>query len=191
MVKYKININHFIVLILPLFAFLGQTAAQSLDIQIEGTVYDNFTARPVKEASVFFEGTKFGTSTDEYGKFNIDLVPAGFYTLVVRHIAYRSVRKQIQIHADRMVEISLNLIPTILNSEEVIVTATGNIQSIDNAASSIEVISSSEIDRKNKGSMADIIDGATGIFLKNYGPPGSLQTLSLRGSKADQVLIFY
>ena len=75
-----------IVLGLFLFAVSFSSFAQAT---FKGTVADMESGKGIPYATVFLANTTFGTSTDEEGKFSIDL-PAGNYEVIIRILGYQS-----------------------------------------------------------------------------------------------------
>lgn len=72
---------------------------------------------------------------------------------------------------------------------EVVVTATRLPTNPKNLPSSVEVIRSSNIEKKNGTSLASVLEGRSGLFLKSYGGSGALQTPSIRGMAAEHTLV--
>lgn len=56
--------------------------------QIEGTVVDAETNKPIEAASVFLSGTSFGSSTKTDGSFVINRIPEGLYDLVISYVGF-------------------------------------------------------------------------------------------------------
>ncbi|MEO6190619.1 MAG: carboxypeptidase-like regulatory domain-containing protein, partial [Saprospiraceae bacterium] len=77
--KFKLMLSVFI-------GLLGIIHAQKADIR--GHVYDKGTGEPLAYASVFLQGTNYGTITDNDGFFNISSIPTGDYTIIATFIGY-------------------------------------------------------------------------------------------------------
>jgi hypothetical protein len=74
----------------------------------EGVVQDSKTKELLPSASVYLEGTSFGTATDDKGHFRIENIPAGEYYLVISLIGYRPFRQLIVANAsDRLTKNAL------------------------------------------------------------------------------------
>ncbi len=71
---------------LGLALFAGAVSAQTGSVT--GRVEDATRGTPVADALVVLDGTRFAVATDAEGRFAFPDVPAGRYTLRVRHIAY-------------------------------------------------------------------------------------------------------
>ncbi|NWF66426.1 MAG: carboxypeptidase-like regulatory domain-containing protein, partial [Campylobacterales bacterium] len=72
--------------------FITLITLQNLSAQtkgsITGTVIDKSTGEALIGANVILQGTKQGASTDIEGKFRINSVEPGTYTLVISMISY-------------------------------------------------------------------------------------------------------
>ncbi|UCD63818.1 MAG: carboxypeptidase-like regulatory domain-containing protein, partial [Candidatus Zixiibacteriota bacterium] len=78
--------------------------------KIEGTITDAETGDPVVGASVMVVGTKLGAVTDSAGKFVIDQLEPGTYTLKVTHLDYGPLTMQaITVNADAATDASCRL----------------------------------------------------------------------------------
>jgi outer membrane receptor for ferrienterochelin and colicins len=81
-------------------------------------------SRPVEFASVALQKTKFGANTNEKGYFELKKIPNGRYTLVVSQMGYETLRKDIQVSNNQVVELSLEIKESANRLEEVVVTGT-------------------------------------------------------------------
>jgi len=73
--------------------------------------------------------------------------------------------------------------------EPVVVTATRTARPSSEVISSVTVITAEEIALSGAKTLAEVLRGSVGLHVKDNGPRGSLGTLSIRGSTAEQVLV--
>lgn len=57
---------------------------------IHGLVVDKGTREPISYANVAVIGTSYGTQTDSIGKFSLDNLVPGDYTLQVSYVGYKT-----------------------------------------------------------------------------------------------------
>ncbi|MEX2089120.1 MAG: carboxypeptidase-like regulatory domain-containing protein, partial [Bacteroidota bacterium] len=89
---------------------------------IRGVVSDSLTSEPLLGANVFLVGTALGSASDREGRFRIQNVPPGTYSLRVSYIGYKPKTVEVNVTADeRMVDVSL--LPDVIEGEEVVITA--------------------------------------------------------------------
>ncbi|MEX1185273.1 MAG: SusC/RagA family TonB-linked outer membrane protein [Gemmatimonadaceae bacterium] len=74
-----------------LAALAPQAVAQTGAGRVAGTVSDSGTGAPVPEVMVTLPGTRFGARTDNAGRYAINGVPAGTYSVEARRLGYRPV----------------------------------------------------------------------------------------------------
>ena len=73
-----------------LFLFINLCTAAYNQV-IEGTILDEKTKKPILSASIYFNGTFVGTSSDQNGKFELDISKYSSLPLTISSIGYYSV----------------------------------------------------------------------------------------------------
>lgn len=58
---------------------------------ISGQVHDIHSGEPLANANVYLQNTPFGTGTDANGKFALNDIPGGYYTLVISYIGFEKI----------------------------------------------------------------------------------------------------
>ncbi|MCX2740964.1 vWA domain-containing protein [Pontibacter anaerobius] len=107
--------NHLYTLLLALLMLGLQAKAQS--ISITGTVTDADSGTPLPGVTVLEKGTRTGTSTDQHGKYSLQ-VSSEKAILVFRFIGYQD--KEVKVGSKRVVDVQLQVDNTAL--QEVVVT---------------------------------------------------------------------
>lgn len=92
---------------------------------LSGTVKDN-TGKPVFLANVFIKDSKFITSTNEQGKYLIENIPLGTYSLIVSILGYATIEKTIAINGNMEFDFSLDQKITQLTNVEVVAKVSVN-----------------------------------------------------------------
>ncbi len=92
---------------------------------ITGTVYDANSGKPLQYANVFLSELKIGVATERNGSFTINLqnikIP-DIFTLRVSYVGYKSFSQKI--NSEQLpINLTVNLEPTILSSQTVLVTS--------------------------------------------------------------------
>lgn len=93
---------------------LGLTAQNS----ISGTVV-NENGEPLIQATVFLVGTYYAAITDEKGKYRIEEVPDGSYTLKSSFVGYKSFVSEIDLRGDLLKDINLGQSLLLLEGVEI------------------------------------------------------------------------
>ena len=115
--------TRFIFLILIYLFCIKSTITSAGNNTIRGEILDAKTKQPLHNANITIEGTNFGTTSDNEGKFIIQNIPPGNYILKVNFIGYRLFEKIINLTQNQTQSLKIFLEPTALKGEEVTVTA--------------------------------------------------------------------
>ena len=92
----------------------AQTAA------IQGSVVDAEDKEPLVGVHVFLASTTYGATTNNEGRYQIDDVPPGNYTLIVSMIGYETLKRQVQLDASgRGLDIEFDLVSQRYELEDV------------------------------------------------------------------------
>lgn len=113
-----------------LFLILAVLSATALHAQptergttLKGTVVDDSTGTPLPDTHVFISGTLTGTTVDEDGRFRLTGLPTGAKRLYVTRLGYEPEQVDLVLRSDTTLSFSFRLEPTVIEAEEVTVTA--------------------------------------------------------------------
>ena len=167
----KVLFRRFIIL---LFVLSRLIAAEQLG-SITGKVVDKKTKQPLQAVNVAVLGTISGAATGAKGEFSIS-VPPGTYAVRASCIGYRTVTKeQVQVSESSPAQITFELEETALEFDPIVVLGGKTQQRLDQAAVSISVVTSREIQRRNPTNIIEALESAPGIhFIGNQ--------INIRGS---------
>ncbi len=156
---------------------------------VSGNVKDEKTREALIGVNVYLKGTHIGSATDVNGNYFIKQVPAGKWILVCSMLNYIKVEKEIEVNNNQNLTIDFSLINDELTFSEVVITATRNAELVTNVPVATEILNSKEIINSNAKNVGEILKSIGSSLIKSYGAVGSLESVSLRGSTSDQVLI--
>lgn len=108
---------------------------------IRGKIIDKVTKEKLPGANVIVKGTSLGAATDLDGKFILRNIPEGAQTIIASYIGYESASFELNIMANRIIEQDFGLSPTVVEGEEVVVTAQalGQLQAINQQLTSDKI----------------------------------------------------
>ncbi len=154
--------------------------------EVSGQIMDG-SGKTIAGASVIAKGTTSGTSTNDDGKFTLQ-VPAGVKALLVSALNYAS--QEVPITASPM---AIILKSTVVDLEEVIVVGYGT-QKVTKVSGAISTIKEADIEKLKPVRVEDALQGrASGVTVISNGSPGSKPTVLIRGipsfSGTDPVVI--
>lgn len=159
------------------------TGEQSLGQQVFITVLDQKSTEPVAFAHVCFEGLKSGNprycTTSMEGKAVNDIVEES--KLVISFVGYKTYYDTIK--PSQSVEIHLQ--PTVLNMDEVVVTAQYTPERADKSIYKVSVINSRQIELKAAVNMADLLKDQVSMNVRQDGVLGT--SLNIQGLSGENV----
>jgi outer membrane receptor for ferrienterochelin and colicins len=142
---------------------------------IAGKVTDKKSRQPMQAINVAVLGTISGAVTDAKGEFDIK-IPVGAYSIRASCIGYRTVTTEpVNIPADSTISIRIEMEETALEFDPIVVLGGKTQQRLDQAAVSISVVTSKEIQRRNPTNIIEALESAPGVhFIGNQ--------INIRGS---------
>ncbi|HTY38516.1 MAG TPA: TonB-dependent receptor, partial [Bacteroidota bacterium] len=151
---------HSILLILMTALSLSQTKVGAL----EGTVRDSETGQAIVGANITIRFTFMGAASDVSGKFRIDNIPPGTYTVVASIIGYqRLVVEQVRIEMGAVARLDLAVKSVPLQTEPVVVTASRREQSLQEVPVSVATVTAQMIAERNNITLDDALRYVPGV----------------------------
>ena len=184
---FEIKMHRKLVLIFVcLFGLVFSAFAQQKG-QVVGLIKDAETNETLVGVSVYVEREQLGTTTDENGRYNLDL-PIGEHTLRVSYVGYTTITKKVSI-GNKPVTINLKLEPESEKLSEVQVTSERKDRNVTAMAMSVQTLDMITI-KKIPALMGevDVIKSITllpGVQSASEGSSG----FSVRGGATDHNLI--
>ena len=172
---YKHHTHHLIAVMLLLLLLPLQMLAQSGNISVKGTVFDE-NHDPVPFASVVLKGTTSGVAADADGKYSISVPRNG--VLIFSSIGY--LNQEIPVNGRATIDVVL--VPDSEALEEVMVVAYGTATKTSFTGSAGK-ISGEKIQLIPNSNPLNTLNGSTpGIRLTSaLGQPGANSTITIRG----------
>ncbi|MDW5287424.1 TonB-dependent receptor [Formosa sp. PL04] len=145
------------------FLMLTQTFLIHAQSSISGTVSD-VKNHPIPDATVIINATpNIYSITDSEGKFTLNRIPSGNYTLNISHLGFKPIKDKIEIGTDNLV-FSFILEPDLLNLHTVIIT--GNFTPRDQleTSASVSILDSKQIQQVYPRGTANLLKNIPGTF---------------------------
>lgn len=161
-----------IVTILSFFIFTSFAFAQKG--KLAGKVTDKATGEDIIGATILIEGTTNGATTDLDGKYFLQVAP-GTYNVLVSYVSYKTKRiEKVNISANEVTNLSLNLEEATQELDEVIITATFEKESqasiLTERKNSVQVsdgISAEVIKKTPDRTSSDVLKRITGVSIQD------------------------
>ena len=133
------------------------------------------------KAEIISIGTELTTLSDGRGEFRLRALEPGRYAVRISRLGYAPSVREVEVRNGSATSLSVTLAARPFNLEEIRAEARRD-------APGTVRISRAEIERRGAQTAADALDGEAGLVIRRRGPTGA-QTVSIRGSAADQVLV--
>jgi iron complex outermembrane receptor protein len=144
---------------------LSVLAAQAQTGTIRGRVRDNL-GTPLPGVNVVVEGTLRGTATDAEGRYELDQLPVGRYTLVASAIGYRREARVVAVTDAPPQVVDFTLYEAVLEATEVVVTAARREQDARQVGVSMAVITPRELEARNVVALDDALRHVPGLQMQ-------------------------
>lgn len=184
---------HFLSIIVFIITSLSVTilAANS---SIEGYIKDAKTGEPLIGANVILIGTSIGAAANTNGRYNIQNVMPGSYTISVSYIGYQSKKVKIYIKESEHIEQNFKLEPVSVEGKTVVVTAqaSGQTQAINQQLSSdqiINVVSAAKIQELPDANAAESVGRLPGVLVLRSGGEGDQVVIRGLQPKYNEIMI--
>jgi len=157
--------------ILIILVIVSVAASQNI---IMGKIVDA-QDQPLEAANVYLGGTIMGAATNTEGQFEIENVPDGNFVLTISMIGYQLRKIPVSISNMTMDLGTIQLEPSALQSQPIVVTAARHQQTLQDVSASIGNITEEEISYRNAITIDDALRYESGINLTG-------SQVSIRGS---------
>ncbi len=137
--------------------------------KLEGEILDKSNQSPLSFANITLQGTSLGAASDNDGRFSIENIDAGTYTIIASYMGYSTYKQQIIIPDTEQKRITILLEPEAIQLDEYVVTASRRRERIEDAPAAISVISKKEIRRESNTNLGDYLKGTKGIDFTQSG----------------------
>ena len=131
--------------------------------------------KPIPGVNVIVISTNYGAATDDKGFYRISDLPKGVYTIEFSSIGFERVRKENIIVQNKSVTLNVEMRVSVIQSEEVLVTAGKYEQKKSELPVSAEIISGKEFTERNFSNLADAVRYVPGVTMTE-------DQISIRGS---------
>lgn len=157
---------------------------------IYGTVSDRDTENGLEAVNIFFKDTKTGTMSNGLGCYTLSNIPPGTYELVTSMMGYEHYIQSIKLSAGERRNLDIYMKQMILDyGKNVVVTASRSQKLIEEIPASVDLIDEEYLSMTAPQDVGEALRDIKGLMIKSYGGLGSAQTISLRGSSSEQVLV--
>jgi outer membrane receptor protein involved in Fe transport len=150
-----------------------------------GRVTDAASGAALAGANVRLPGTRRGAQTDADGRYRVEQVPAGTYTIVASRIGYAEQSQQATVVAEQTATVDFALTLSAVPLDQLVVVGTLMPTEVRALPAPVSVITAEEIQRRNLPQIDRIFQGMVpGVVSKISAPGGISSVVMVRGASS-------
>lgn len=162
---------------------VGPATARPQQAVVTGTVTGEGTGEPLRGAEVHILESGLSTVTDAEGRYTLDDVPPGTYTLIASMLGYGEARETVTVAVGTTALVDFALAVTALPLDEMVVTGTMVPTRMRALPYPVSVITAEDIERKGAVRVEDILRSIPGVgVVSNSAEDPRLSYLYVRGA---------
>lgn len=171
-------------LILYIFLFIP-TLVFSHNVSISGRVVDAQSKQTLPGAFLAIPELKISVLTDLEGRFTLHDIPVkGKFLVEVRFVGYQTLVRTIDLYDTH--ELVFELVPSVIEAKEVVVTGTANSTDNRKNSTSVATVSKDNLINRPGGNLIDAISRVPGVSQISTG--GGISKPVIRGLSSNRVL---
>ncbi len=189
---HTVRLLNCVTMLIVALSISNQSHAQTKS-EISGTVTDEQGAKVVNADVRLLSrgGMQLSGTTDQNGAFVFTGLTQREYLLEVNANGFSSfVSEEISLVRGESKKLAIKLNIAALN-ENVVVTATGTAQRVDEVAKVVSVLDAQQIEAKHLLQLTEDLRGTPGVRIQQQGSPGALTTVRLRGQRAFDTAVLF
>ncbi|MGV3709742.1 MAG: TonB-dependent receptor [Gemmatimonas sp.] len=163
---------------------LPATALTQVSGEIRGRVTDGESSKPVPYGRVEVSGRADVIRTNADGAYIARGIEPGTYVVVIRALGYAAHSREVTVRNGQTTLLDVALAARVTSLAEV---ETRDVR--DTSALNTTVINRTAIEQSGRRDLGEVIQAAPGVVVTQSGGPGQPQSISIRGSGSNQVLV--
>ena len=150
---------------------------------LSGMVVDQSTGESLPFVSIMLSGEeKYVLETNIDGTFTIAGISPGVYSLEASYIGFLEYQMDsISLLSDQYLDLTMEMEPSYIEVDEIVVTASRKAQMLVSAPVSVEVIKAQQLDNQNVTTFDEAFDNMAGVNVSRSSR-ANVQALSIRGA---------
>ena len=170
-----------------LFTFLVLSLQAQQPASITGLVTES--AQAVSGATVMLKGIKAGATTDADGRFQINAIPPGRYTLITSYVGFITSTQDVTVKAAETLSLNIQLKSNQHNLQNVDVNGRTAIAELKQSGFTVNVIDLKAF-QNTSADLNTVLNRSTGVKIREQGGLGSDFNFTLNGLSGRQVRFF-
>lgn len=137
------------------------------NVTVFGHILDAKTGKHLPYTNILLKESRFGVAADDRGHYKMKNLPAGTYKVQARAMGYKSKIKKIDVRQSESIELNFKLHPDYINAEGVVITASRNEISRNDATTVVNVLDSKTMEATQSANVAEGLNFQPGVRVEN------------------------
>ncbi|MBK7212013.1 MAG: TonB-dependent receptor [Bacteroidales bacterium] len=151
---------------------------------LTGTIYNSATGAPLEGANLIIRDLQKGTTSDNAGRFKLNGIPDGSYTITISYIGFRTYEQSVKMFKDADLEVQLE--ESAILSQEAVIRAT---RAADNEPITFQNLRKKDLEKSNHGQDLPFLlsESVSAVSTSDAGNSIGYSSLRIRGTDLTRI----